>query len=195
MLPHEAVDDAARRLPLNARVRPWGRSRRSARAVRGRGAGFRCQHQGAADLRRRGAGAEHGGDGGAVDDPAGGDERESTARSEQRQQGKQPVFLGLRAIGEEPRCPPASNPCATSASAPAACACAASSGLVTVTHTSAPAPCRRATGRVGAAERERHDRGTLVDSTIQLGIEVVVVVARLAEGDAVALGLSGERSE
>ena len=118
--------------------------------------------------------------------------RSLTARTSWRSASR-PTSPGARS-SKEPRWPPASTPWTTSASAPASCAATASAAVVTVTHSAQPAEC-------SASASARDGQPKVTDTTGmrssrgqgQLLVPAVVVVTRLAELDAVALRLGGER--
>src|SRR3954451_11242627 len=167
VLAHEAVDDPARGATAE-RARERGRGLAGERlAVYVGGAGLRRAHERGAERRGGGAGREHGGDGAAGCQPAGGDQRKVDRRGDELERGEHAQVRGrvvvlehgamparLDALDDEGvdvgtpprkthRAPPASTPWTTRASAPASRAIRASAGLVTVTHASAPAACMR----------------------------------------------------
>ena len=65
-------------------------------------------------------------------------ESQPRSRSPEAARTTPPVPASGRAGSKQPRCPPASTPCATIASAPAAAACRASATLVTLAHQEMP---------------------------------------------------------
>ena len=155
------VDDAARE-PAGERARQRGRARRGERgAVRGVRPRLGREQERGAELRRRGAGREHGRDAAPSADAAGRDERQvDVGARHEPQQRQQPAVRRFLAVHE--RRPVAARLHALDARARRRRRrgrLRASSGSVTVTHTSAPA-ARRPADDLGrrAAERERDDR-------------------------------------
>ena len=100
VLGHEAVGDTAGLAAAEGAGQSRGPWLAQRLAVRRCGPGLGGQHQRAADLGRGRAGAQDRGHAGAVDDPAGGDQRQVDLGRGQPQGDEQPEVLGVVVVVE-----------------------------------------------------------------------------------------------
>ena len=98
VLAHEAVDDAAGAAAAEG-AGDVGRSVGFDRStVGGRGGRLGAEHEGGSELRGRGAGREDGGDPGAVEEPAGGDQRQPGGPGDEAQQSEEAEVLPVAVV-------------------------------------------------------------------------------------------------
>jgi hypothetical protein len=191
VLVHEAVDDPARLAPAEGAGQPRRALRGQRVAMRGRGAGLRRQHQGAPDLGSHCAGAEDGGDRRPVGDSAGRHEREFDGAGDQAQRSEQAKLLALWVVAEVAAVAAGFKALHDQSVGSSG---AGLLGLAPIGDRDPDVAVRRMQAgddvRFGAAERERDDLDPLGDQQLELGREVVIVVARLAELDAEGVGLA-----